>query len=261
MFHTFQELDKKRYKRTFVSVMKASTSIVKTAAKCRYFSLPSGCRFGAKCRYSHQQEAQTEENVLSGSNDVVEPVEVQAMQPCEDNDRPPKDKTESDDTKNREDGKKLMPKGKIKTVCRYFSKGGYCREGEKCRFLHLRHLSRSSKGNPAKAEEQPAKKEKMSKQPADSEVDHSKASNLQGGRSAVSKPGITRINIDERLSQLSERSMKYLQKIEVGQLKKRFARDDLQITKRDSQTICEIKIKPSDPDWVGGTYWFDRGLT
>ena len=55
--------------------------------------------------------------------------------------------------------------------------------------------------------------------------------------------------------------MKYLQKIEVGQLKKRFARDDLQITKRDSQTICEIKIKPSDPDWVGGTYWFDRGLT
>lgn len=217
--------------------MKASTSLVnKTTPKCSYFSRPNG----------QQQEGETKDSILSETSDVVEPVEVQASEKeiCKDID-PKKDETkeaETDNTDPEENGKRELPKGRTKTVCRYFMRGGYCREGEKCRFLHPSHLSRPRKVHLTMTEEQPARKKETSKQPAGTKV-----VSVEGGRPAVLKPG--KKNVEERLSELSERSMKFLQKVEVQRLKKHFARDDLQITKQDLQTICEIKVKPSDPDW------------
>lgn len=57
-------------------------------------------------------------------------------------------------------------------------------------------------------------------------------------------------NLSDKLSELTNEGVEYLQAVEIEQLKKRFGNSDLKITQEDYGTVCIFTIKPTDPDWV-----------
>ena len=231
----------------------SSDSSAKSAPKCKYFSRANGCRFGDKCRYSHQVEEKPgkDESVEKSGHEDDEAQVVPVNE--ERNDQSSTHGTEAGETENsnvkdnvpvKEYSK--LPGKKTKTFCRYFMKGGRCREGVKCRFLHPIHLLKSRKNS--HQEQGGQVNNENTSEPSGGKVDHSKRTITPVKRPTILKPENTAVT--ERLSELTEQSMKYLQEVEVEQLKKRFGKDDCEITQQDSQITCKLKVKPSDPDWV-----------
>ena len=96
----------------------------KKTPKCHFFKKTGKCRYGDGCRFAHELPEESPRNdagpeVAAGGDEAEEQRETSSQ-----------GKTSSVETE--------------KTVCRFYSSSGWCRNGKRCRFLHERikgHLS------------------------------------------------------------------------------------------------------------------------
>jgi hypothetical protein len=235
---------------SYSNIKKSTSAIV-----CKFFNRASGCRFGEKCRYRHQLES-----AQQSQNDDVE------IQPVSEGGKFPGNSEISDNFGTHPKGEKFegalaashdhkqdgaMPKKKRQIrqpVCRYFKKSGFCRDGDKCRFLHQTNVTKSKSLINAHVES-PEQILPVKSQIKPNTLVHEKL-NISRQQSHVTKPIKRPENLSEKLSELTDEGAKYLQAIEIEQLKKRFGNCDLNITQEDHGTVCMLTIKPTDPDWV-----------
>ncbi|XP_028406973.1 uncharacterized protein LOC114529384 isoform X2 [Dendronephthya gigantea] len=219
-----------------------------TSTTCKYVNRVGGCRFGEKCRYRHDHEADNKET----NTDDVKTIQAFEILPkkyfedeeiCSEQDKSVLDR--SHDNKG-----KTQPKPR-KPVCRNFHRSGYCRFGEKCRFLHKTRVEKSvNKTFNTINREIPEKGCSNDQVIIEESPVQNKMLGFIGptGQAHVSKPRKRPEHLSEKLSELSLEDVKYLQEIELEQLKKRF-NDSLKINYESYGTICMFTIKPSDPDW------------
>ena len=205
---------------------------------CKFFNNAKGCRYGERCRYKHEigKTGQTQGKYVSGK------VQPQPENNSEISDKPethPKEVLTSEEVKGAPGGshdkkqRGTLPNKKRQIrqpLCRYFRKSGFCWDGDKCRFFH-------QKQRPKQALES-------------GEIKPNSDGSENPQPSQVVKPVKRPENLSEKLSELTDEDLKYLQAIEIEQLKKRFGKDDLKMMQEDYRTVCMFKIKPSDPDWV-----------
>ena len=207
----------------------------KTSTICKFFNRSGGCRFGDKCRYLHVQENQ--ERKPKDDDEV----EIKAVEQCQDTAEISKSSATNKgalETSRDEVGISVKKREIRRPICRYFLRSGYCRDGEKCRFLHHANVSKKilGKGNEVAPKETPS----------DRGTGAANANSTKLDNSGKSKPD----DFGDKLSELTIDGMKYYQAIEIEQLRKRFGNEDLKITQEEHGTVCSFKTKPSDPDWV-----------
>ena len=203
---------------------------------CKFINRASGCKYGEKCRYSH--ESRSTKPARNGDLDAT-------TQPVSKGEKFPGNSdsftTRPEETFDSEKGKGAptgshdqkrdgaMPNKKRqirRPVCRYFQKSGFCRDMDKCRFLHQANAIRSKKSfynAPTESSKQTL---------------------------SVARPIKRPENLSDKLSELTDEGVKYLQAVEIEQLKKRFGNSDLKIAQDDHGIVCMFTIKPTDPDWV-----------
>ncbi len=145
---------------------------------------------------------------------------------------------------NQQDDAMVAKKRQIrKPLCRYYQKSGSCRDSDKCRFFHQNKRKPEIGVNNATVE--------LSGQILSVEG-HKKESTIVAKN--VSKPIKRPENLSEKLSELNDEDVKYLQAVEIEQLNRRFGNGDLKITQEDHGIVCMFTIKPTDPDWVCKEY-------
>ena len=212
-------------------------------AICKFFNRTSGCRFGDKCRYRHELEIlQTTLKVDADISNTKtgwgpKPEKFPEKSEFSNNSGQKALESENGESAQDQDGAIQNKKQQIrKPVCRYFRKSGFCRDGDRCRFFHQSNVtkSRNSDTHGELLEQIPDQTQVESKsiQQVTSHIPHKRPE-----------------NVSDKLSELTDESLQYLQAVEIGQLKKRFGNGDLNITEEDKGTVCMFTINPTDPDW------------
>ena len=210
----------------------ADKESTKSTTICKFFNRENGCKYGEKCRYRHELSSVT--HAGNGDPDVkTRPASKEGKFPGNCNNFATQANLTSDSEKSKGatggsrdqscDGVITNKKRQIRRpVCRYFQKSGFCRDGDKCRFLHQANVTKGKK----------------SFRDAPTETPH------------AAKPIKRPENLSDKLSELTDEGVEYLQMVEIEQLKKRFASGDLKVTQEDHGILCMFTIKPTDPDWV-----------
>lgn len=214
----------------------SNTKYTNAGLLCTFFSQSKECKYGDLCRYRHERKC--EEKAFSES--------LTSDDNSEDNN---KQSNCIDGTSFSNDEqttlKKSDQKMNVKTRyvrrpnCRYFSKNGTCRDGDKCNFSHQKKNSERPQGNNDLRKTQDLQKS------FERGLSVSANANIKQ-QQPLKRPK----NLSERLSLLSEDEGKYLLSVELEQLKKRFKNDDLEIQDTKYGTECNFIMKPTDPDWV-----------
>jgi hypothetical protein len=225
----------------------------KFATICKFFNRERGCRFGDKCRYRHELEiVETTQNVHT-SYTGIEPESTSVSKFLGKSEisnsgqkvlASEKGKNSGRDDQKQDGATQNKKRQTRKPVCRYFRKNGSCRDGDECRFFHQTNVAKCesslSQPNVAMPAQTPEQTEIVATTVTSKEA---RSHNLP---KAIKRPE----NLSEKLSELTDEGVTYLQAVEIEQLKKRFGNGDLKITQEDHGTVCMFAVKPTDPDWV-----------
>ena len=224
-----------------------SNKSTRNVAICKFFKRTSGCRFGDKCRYRHELDIVQTTQKADASNSKIEvgpkPDQFPEKSKISDNSGQKALESENGESAPDQDGAIQNKKPQIrKPVCRYFRKSGFCQDGDRCRFFHQTNLTKSKNSD--------THGELLEQTPDQTQTESKTDTSIKQVTSHKPKAHKRPENISDKLSELTDESVQYLQAVEIEQLKKRFGNGDLKITERDEGTVCMFTINPSDPDWV-----------
>ncbi|XP_071480408.1 uncharacterized protein [Diadema antillarum] len=219
--------DDESSRQTAVAAAATSSSIVPT---CRFFASMGRCRYGLQCRFAHVSKKANSEG-----DDAVSGVDLQPKGAGGD------EEVESLSLSTSQLSVTGDGRQRVKTRrCQFYDRG-YCRMGNRCRYLH----DETSVS--------------VNKTPEDVSRDDDETS--QGEWQEVRKH-VNPMTVTSRpLAELKDGDAQQMRAVEISQLKKRFPGDKLEVSGDENNPTYRFTVSPTDPDWPFDLKNFDLMIT